>query len=95
MPAPSVGIRRALEGLCALYGLPSHLVDVERGERQYRDVGSEVEQNAQGKALLQRLEEYYDAQQPPAPAPKEDAPYLSPNIERFLNEIGQKLEDNT
>ena len=87
------GTARLVQVLCALYGFPTNLADTERGRQQYVEAGGEVERTEQGKALLERLEEYYDASQ--TPAPQEEAPSsLSPDVERFLDEIGHKLEDN-
>ena len=49
--------------------------------------------NPQLKALIAQLEEYYDGQQP-ATSEAQDDVALAPNIEEFLREIGQKLEDS-
>ena len=89
------GTARILEVLSALYKLPTDLADFEHGKQQYQDVGAEVQQNPQVKSLVERLEEYYDAQQSSSPPPlEEEAPPLSADIEQFLNEIGRRLEDN-
>ena len=71
-----------MEVLCNLYDFPKHLAETERGEKQYREVASEVERNAQVKSLVSQLEEYYDSQQ--TTQPEEETPPLSPDVERFL-----------
>ena len=86
------GTARLMEVLCALYNFPAHLTETDRGAKQYQEVGTQVEHNSQVKALITQLEEYYDGQQ--SPEPVQDEPPLSPDVERFLREIGQKLDDN-
>jgi len=81
------GAARIMEVLCALYDFPRDLVEADRGVRQYRDVGSQVEHI---NALVTQLEEYYDDQHPSKP---EESSPLSPDVESFLREIGQKLDD--
>jgi len=85
------GTARLMEVLAALYNLPPHLMETERGQNQYQKVGEELEHNSQVKALITQLEEYYDGQQ--APASVQEEPPLAPNVEQFLREIGQKLDD--
>ena len=85
------GTARLMEVLCALYDFPTHLVEADRGAVQYQEVGSQMENNSQVKALVSKLEEYYDDQQDPEPP--EETPPLAPGVENFLREIGQKLED--
>jgi hypothetical protein len=86
------GTARLVQVLCALYNLPPHLAETERGETQYRDVAGQTQGNPQLKALIAQLEEYYDGQ--PTPDPQPESPPLAPDVEQFLREIGQKLEDN-
>ena len=86
------GTARIMEVLSALYNLPSHLAETERGQSQYLEVGSQVAHNSQVKALITQLEEYYDGQQTPESVQEE--PTLAPDVEQFLREIGQKLDDN-
>jgi hypothetical protein len=84
------GTARLMEVLCALYSFPSHLKETDLGAKQYQEVGTQVEHNSQVKALIAQLEEYYDSQQAPEPALEE--PPLSPDVESFLREMGQKLD---
>ena len=86
------GTARLMEVLCALYNLPPNLAEKDRGEKQYLEVGTQAEHNSQVKALIAQLEEYYDDQQPPQP--EEEAAPLSPDVESFLREIGQRLDDH-
>ena len=86
------GTARLMEVLSALYDFPPHLAETERGQSQYQAVGSQVADSSQVKALITQLEEYYDGQQTSEPVQEE--PILSPDVESFLREIGQKLDDN-
>ena len=84
------GTARLMEVLCNLYDFPKHLAETERGEKQYREVATEVERNAQVKSLVSQLEEYYDSQQ--TTQPEEETPPLSPDVERFLRDVGGRLD---
>ena len=85
------GTARLMEVLCALYDLPSHLVEADLGASQYQDVGNRVEKNLQVKALVSKLEEYYDDQQE-EPEEEEESPPLAPGVESFLREMGIRLD---
>tara|TARA_B100001750_G_scaffold248441_1_gene279577 strand:- start:1397 stop:2287 length:891 start_codon:yes stop_codon:yes gene_type:complete len=84
------GTARLTEILCALYGLPKHLIDKERGDEQYMEIGADLEYNERVQALVIQLEEYYDNNQP-SDGSQEDSD-LSPDVEKFLREITQKLD---
>ena len=73
-----------------MYGLPKDLIDKERGDEQYMEIGADLEYNERVKALVIQLEEYYDNNQPPDGS-QEDSD-LSPDVEKFLREITQKLD---
>lgn len=87
------GKARLLEVLCAIYGLPAEVAQTELGEQQYREVSVAVDRNPAIKSLVQRLETYYDSRtewsQP------EEAPSLSPEIEQFLQDMGEKLDGSS
>jgi hypothetical protein len=85
------GSARLLEILCALYGLPERLADHERGKRQYAQVSAEVEQHSGVKALIGQLEAYYDSRADTKA--QESASDLAPDVQRFLRDMGRKLED--
>ena len=87
------GIARLTQGLSKLYDLPETLVESDRGDRQYSEVRLQMDGNPQLTALIAQLEEYYDGQQPGTSEAKDDIA-LAPNVEEFLREIGQKLEDS-
>jgi hypothetical protein len=80
-----------MEVLCALYNLPPHLAETDRGATQYQEMGDQVVHSSQVKALVSQLEEYYDDQQTPEPV--QETPPLAPDVESFLREIGQTLDD--
>ena len=84
------GTARLMEVLCALYDLPSDLVEADLGASQYQDVGSRMENNLQVKALVSKLEEYYDDQQEDQ---GEESPPLAPGVESFLREMGLRLDE--
>ncbi len=84
------GTARLMELLCSVYHLPPHLVDKEQGQKQYRELASAVESNPELKSVLQQLEAQYDARQ----SPPEELPLpLSPEVERFLQELDQRTEE--
>ena len=85
------GAARLLEVLSAMYDIPQGLLPAEQGRRQYGEMDGAVERNTELKALIQRLESQYDAdeasQEPEPPAA------LSPEIERFLEEMDHRFTD--
>ena len=83
------GVTRMLQTLCSLYDFPADLPEVENGERQYRELDAVVERNASVKALVQRLEAYYDTR---TSSDSSESPPLSPKIEEFLQEMGDGLD---
>ena len=90
------GTSRMIEVLSSLYdSIPQDLAPTDRGQRQYRDLSASLERNSELKALIQQMEAYYDAQLDSEDSvPEEAAPTatLSPEIERFLSEIGERLD---
>ncbi len=90
------GTSRMIEVLSSVYeGIPGDLAPVRRGQRQYRELNSTVERNSELKDLIRQMEAYYDAQldseetKGQEPAATTD---LSPEIERFLSELGERLD---
>ncbi len=85
------GAARLLDVLSAMYDVPQGLLPPEQGQRQYKELDSAVERNSELKALIGRLESQYDAERaseetdPPAP--------LSPEVERFLEEMDHRFTD--
>ena len=90
------GTSRMIEVLSSLYdSIPQDLAPTDRGQRQYRDLSASLERNSELKALIQQMEAYYDAQLDAEDSVQgEPAPTatLSPEIERFLTEIGERLD---
>ena len=90
------GASRMIEALSSVYSdIPADLAPVRRGQRQYRELNATVERNSELKDLIQQMEAYYDAQLDSEETTSEDAPAvstLSPEIERFLSELGERLE---
>ena len=90
------GTSRMIEVLSSVYAnIPADLAPIRRGQRQYRELSSAVERNSELKELIKQMEAYYDAQldsedpKPDEPTPTVD---LSPGIEQFLSELGQRLD---
>jgi hypothetical protein len=87
------GTARMLEVLSAYYDVPANLVPTHRGKLQYAEIQAAVDQQPEVKALVARLESHYDSKygrpQPEAAqsGPAEDPPILSPEIERFLEDL--------
>ncbi len=86
------GVARLLEILCELYQLPSHLIDSERGQRQYQQLDAAIARNPQARNLVQQLESNYDAN---APGTSDGSPSsLAPEVEQFLQEMNRRLGDD-
>ena len=92
------GTSRMIEVLSSVYdSIPQDLAPTGRGQRQYRDLSASLEQNTELKALIQQMEAYYDAQLDAEGAPQEESvptASLSPEMERFLSEIGERLDSD-
>jgi hypothetical protein len=91
------GTSRMIEVLSSVYAnIPADLAPVRRGQRQYRELSTAVERNSELKSLIQQMEAYYDAQEDSEES-KSDEPApsvnLSPEIERFLDELGQRMDN--
>ena len=55
------GVARLTQILCEMYDLPGHLVDSERGQRQYQQIDTALTRNPQARKLVEQLEASYDA----------------------------------
>ena len=95
---PGAGTSRMIEVLSSVYdSIPQDLAPTDRGQRQYRDLSASLEQNTELKALIQQMEAYYDAQLDAEDSPPEEpvpTTTLSPEIERFLSELGERLDSD-
>jgi len=79
------GTARMIQVLSAFYDVPTSLAPTRRGTLQYAEIEAAVDRQPEVKALVARMEADYDTRYPSAPA--EDAPSLSPEIERFLEDL--------
>lgn len=85
------GVGRLMEVLCSLYGLPTDLIDPERGQRQYNKINDAVARSPQVASLVQQLEASYDAKN--RANSKENAA-LASEVEKFLLEMDKSLDDD-
>ena len=96
-----VGTSRMIEVLASVYeNIPTDLAPVRRGQRQYRELNATVDRNSELKTLIQQMEQYYDSQltadtQTTSSGQASPAPPLSPEIEAFLSELGDRLEGDS
>ncbi len=86
-----MGASRLMEVLSAVYRFPGSFVDRTQGERQYKDLSRAVENNGEVKKLIAQLEVYYDRVLV-GPQAEEEKPKLSPDVEQFLQEMGERLD---
>ena len=93
------GTSRMIEVLSSVYNnIPADLAPMRRGQRQYRELNSTLDRNTELKTLIQQMEAYYDAQldseesSETEPAPTAN---LSPEIEKFLSELGERLDSES
>ena len=95
------GTSRMIEVLSSVYeNIPPDLAPVRRGQRQYRELNASVDRNSELKTLIQQMEQYYDSQltaetQSGSEQSGTPAPPLSPEIEAFLSELGDRLESDS
>ena len=87
-----LGASRLMEVLCGVYGFPRSLADSSRGQRQYTDIARAVENNPEVKSLIGQLETYYDRMV--AGTQSEGDTSFAPDVEKFLREMGERLERN-
>ena len=77
--------------ICHLYGFSINLDEIKRkGEEQYRKIGRAVERNPRAREIVKALEMSYDAGMEERRR-AESPPRLSPEIEKFLREIGKEF----
>ena len=87
------GAARLLEVLSSIYDLPTDLSPTSRGHRQYAELNKAVERNPEIKALIQRMETQYDAEEAASGEEATPPTQLSPEVERFLEEMDRRFED--
>lgn len=90
------GTSRMIEVISSVYdGIPADLAPLRRGQRQYRELSASLERNSEMKELIQQMEAHYDAQMDSEKTEVEESvptATLSPEIERFLSELGERME---
>jgi hypothetical protein len=95
------GTSRMIEVLSSVYeNIPLDLAPVRRGQRQYLELNATVDRNSELKTLIQQMEQYYDSQltaeaEAAASTEGESTTTLSPEIEAFLSELGDRLESES
>ena len=85
--------KKMIEVLGSIYDFPHSLAETGRGDQQYQEITRAVEENPSVKQLVKQLEAEYDKGQI---NPDLDAildPTLPPEVENFLNEMGQRFEE--
>ena len=90
------GAAGLLEALASVYDIPHGLVSASRGQRNYRELDKALEGNPDLKSLIERLETQYDAEEDESQNEEESAqpPSLSPEVEKFLEEMDQRFGDS-
>ncbi len=92
------GASKMIEALSAVYdNIPADLAPMRRGQRQYRELNASLERNSELKDVIQQMEAYYDSRVDSSRSASErSAPTatLSPEIEQFLSELGQRLDSD-
>ena len=87
------GTARMLGVLSAMYDFPNTLADTARGEQQYDEISRAVQNNDQVRQLIIQLEAEYDSVQTGPELESLEDPTLSPEMEQFLDEMAQRLEE--
>ena len=87
------GAARLLEVLSDIYDIPADLLPTQKGKQQYGELDKAVERNSELQALVKRMESQYDDEE--ASREREGPPSqpLSPEVERFLQEMDQRFTD--
>lgn len=89
------GVAQVLRVLTQVYSLPDSLrvaigAESAEGVRQYQELSEVIATDTGAQSAVRQLEELYDGQQPPGP-PSADDTSLSPEIEKFLNDMSNTL----
>ena len=90
------GASGILEAFYNLYKLPPVFVDTialhkSEGDRQYREVSSQIGRDPANKSFVESMEAEYDSQSPNQAPASEPPPPLSPDTEKFLRDITQDM----
>ncbi len=83
---------RLMELLCAFYDFTVDLESISKqAQEQYQEISVAVDREPQLKRVVRRLEQYYESQNSKL---SEESPKLSPEIEKFLNDINKGFNQN-
>lgn len=86
------GAARMMGLLCRLYGLPDHIIQAERGQKQYDEL-SDRDGRMPDRDVLGRIEEMYDSEYGADVDPEPTTP-LPSSIEEFLQGLSVDLGDD-
>ena len=87
-----MAVSRLLECICATHNIDNSLADNSLGESQYKEIDKAVASNPEIQLLIQQLEAYYDRSHDSIEEFSESKESnLSPEIESFLNEMGEQF----
>ena len=97
-----LGASRLLEVLCAVYNFPSDLAEKSKGDQQYKDIEKAIDYGGEVGTLIKQLETYFDrvltrteGEEDPGKTEGDDADIsLSADVQDFLNEMGERFEDD-
>ncbi len=87
-----MGAARLVEVLSAMYGFPETLADTTRGRLQYQEIDKAVENNPEVARFVKQLESAYDKIREATSGDPADNAELSPEVEDFLRQIGERLD---
>jgi len=92
LEADQMGVSRLLECICAIHNIDNSLAENSLGEGQYKEIDKAVAENPEIQLLIKQLEAYYDrSHDPNENATSSEQSNLSPEIESFLNEMGEQF----
>ncbi|MBI4299655.1 MAG: PAC2 family protein [Chloroflexi bacterium] len=84
------GALRLLQILSSMYGLPISLSQLENdAERQRAEITEAAERNPQLRHMIRQIETHYEAR---VKKDVDSSPGLSPEVEKFLRELGKRME---
>lgn len=86
-----MGTVRVMETLGTLYGLKPDIHYVTQANKQREQINATLGENPQLKAIIEQLENHYDERT--QRRREEEAPRLSPEIEKFLTEMDKRFRE--
>ena len=87
-----MGAARLMAVLGSLYDIPMDDAYIKKAEQQLEQINAALEKNPQLKAIVEQLETRYEARTQKKKA--EEMPRLSPEVEKFLNEMERRFGEN-